>query len=60
MVLRDLVTGVKCSTIDTIDNAVSDIKFEDSQQVVDMAVDRSRGRGTNEFIYSALYHILHV
>ena len=46
--LNDLATGVKCSAIDTIDDSASDSKFENSQQVADMAVDLkniSRRRG---------------
>ena len=38
-VLGDLATGVKCSATDTVDDAVSDSDFENSQQVADMAVD---------------------
>ena len=33
------LTGVNCSASNTIDNAVSDSKFENSQQVANMAVD---------------------
>ena len=38
-VLNDLVTFVKCSATDIVDDAASDSNFENSQQVADMAVD---------------------
>ena len=38
-VLRDMVTGVQCSNTDTIGNATSDSKFDNSQHIADVAVD---------------------